>query len=119
MLVWQEGLLLSQEIIVFGEVDLNLTSPVRGPNGLIVKPNTQNPKQISLARFQVGKRDRRVSMPATLRGLAQGVASIGGDYGDLISLIKELKNQGHILAQVAIDPLPESMRTYYREQSSE
>ena len=108
-----------QEIIVFGEVDLNLTSPVRGPNGLIVKPNTQNPKQISLARFQVGKRDRRVSMPATLQGLAQGVASIGGDYGDLISLIKELKNQGHILTQVAIDPLPESMRTYYREQSSE
>ena len=108
-----------QEIVVFGEVALDLTSPVRGPSGLIVKPSLQNSKQISLARFQVGKRDRRVSMPATLQGLAQGVASIGGDYGDVISLIKELKNQGHILAQVAIDPLPESMRTYYREQSSE
>ena len=108
------------EIVVFGEV-----APVRiprflfGPGGLIIKPDPADSSKLRISRFQVGKEDRRVVVASTLRGLIEGIVSVGGNYGDVVTVLRAAKAKGHFEDQLAIDPLPKALRTYYRDDASE
>ncbi|MCC9601575.1 flagellar basal body P-ring protein FlgI [Stieleria sp. JC731] len=108
------------EIVVFGKCSpLQIGGAIMGPLGLIVKPDPADPSQIRVSRFQVGKPDRRHVAKATVPGLLEGITAVGGDYADVVSVLRSAKSQGAIADQLAIDPLPKALRTYYRDEESE
>ena len=107
------------EIVVFGSpAKVRIRGAILGPNALIVKPESTDPDKIRISRFQVGKDDRRTIVPATIRGMIHGIVAIGGDYADVVEVLREAKSKGHIEEQLAIDPLPKALRTYYRDEES-
>ncbi|MCD0461713.1 flagellar basal body P-ring protein FlgI [Roseiconus lacunae] len=108
------------EVVVFGDCgSLRIDGAILGPLGLIVKPNPANPQQLRVSRFQVGEPDRRQIADATVAGLLEGIAAVGGDYADMVSVLRTAKSDGAIAEQLAIDPLPKPLRTYYRNEGSE
>lgn len=107
------------EIVVFGRPSpIQISGAILGPNALIVKPDPTDQGRIRVSRFQVGKEDRRAVMPATIRGLIDGILAVGGDYADIVEVLREAKSKQHIDDQLAIDPLPKALRTYYRDEES-
>lgn len=107
------------EIVIFGKAsDVRIKGAILGPNALIVKPDSASPDQLRFSRFQAGKDDRRSIAPATVRGLIEGIVAIGGDYADVIAVLRQAKAKGAIETQLAIDPLPKALRTYYRDEES-
>ncbi len=107
------------EIVVFGTPSpVRIQGAILGPNALIVKPESDEPGKLRISRFQVGKEDRRTLSSATVRGLVKGIISIGGDYADVVEVLREAKSKGYLEDQLAIDPLPKALRTYYREEES-
>lgn len=108
------------EIAVFGAPQpLQISGAILGPNALIIKSEPTDPSKIRISRFQVGQDDRRSIVPATIRGLVDGIISVGGDYADVVAVLRMAKSKGHIRDQVAIDPLPKALRTYYRDEESQ
>ncbi|OYP34479.1 hypothetical protein CGZ80_15345 [Rhodopirellula sp. MGV] len=108
------------EIVVFGNSGpVTIDGAIMGPLGLIIKQNPANPAQLRVSRFQVGKQDRRQLCDATVPGLLEGIAAVGGDYADIVTVLRIAKTDGAITDQLAIDPLPKSLRTYYRSDESD
>lgn len=108
------------EVVVFGTPSpVQISGAILGPNALIVKPEPTDPNKIRISRFEVGKDDRRSIVPATIRGMVEGIVAVGGDYADVVSVLRLAKSKQHIQDQLAIDPLPKALRTYYREEESE
>ena len=70
-----------------------------------------------ISRFQAGEQDRRVIVSTSPDDVIAGVVQVGGCYGDVINMLREAKNQGFIKEQLAISPLPRSVRTYYRHDT--
>ena len=44
-----------------------------------------------------------------------GIVQVGGCYGDVINMLREAKDRGYLSDQLAINPLPAAVRTYYRD----
>ena len=108
------------EIVLFGEVSpLQLNGFLRGPDGLIVRADPQNPSLIRISRFRAGRPDERSGATATTRGLINGVAAVGGCYGDIVAILRQAKETGAMVDQFAIDPLPKSLRLYHREDHAD
>ncbi|WP_246114247.1 HEAT repeat domain-containing protein [Rubripirellula tenax] len=109
----------SPEIVMFG-VPSPLVIPqfMRGPGGIMIKPESDSPNQLRISRFQVGKEDQLAVVDNTLPSLIAGLVSIGGGYGDVIEVLRIAKDEGYLSDQFAIDPLPKSMRTYYRDDAN-
>lgn len=106
----------SPEIVLFGNLSrIELPQFMRGPGGIMIKPDADSPGQIRISRFQVGKEDAIALVDSTVPSLIAGLASVGGGYGDVIEVLRLVKSKGYMADQLAIDPLPASMRTYYRE----
>ena len=79
---------------------------------------TDDDVYVIISRFEVGKDDRRSIVPATIQGMIEGIVSVGGDYGDVVSVLRIAKSKDYIKDQLAIDPLPKALRTYYRDEES-
>lgn len=108
------------ELVVFGNPSpVRVQAAVLGPAGLIVKPDPANPTRLRISRFTVGAEDRRTTQPATIRGLVDGIVAVGGDYGDVVAVMRLAKTKGCIRDQLVMDPLPKALRTYYRDDESE
>lgn len=108
------------EIVLFGDVSpLQLNGFLRGPDGLIVRVDPQNPSQIRISRFRAGRADERSTAAATVRGLVGGVAAVGGCYGDIVAVLRQAKETGAMVDQFGIDPLPKSLRMYHREDHAD
>ena len=106
------------EIVLFGNpVPIQIERFLFGPGGLILKPEPSNPKQIRISNFKAGEDDRRVVVDNSLPSLIRGIVAVGGGYGDVIYLLRTAKEKGFLKSQLAIDPLPETWRLYYREDS--
>ena len=107
------------EVVVFGNVSpVQIGGAILGPNALILKSEPTDVGKIRISRFEVGKDDRRSVVPATIQGMIEGIVSVGGDYGDVVSVLRIAKSKDYIKDQLAIDPLPKALRTYYRDEES-
>ena len=105
------------EIVLFGDVqDLQINGFLRGPSGLILKPDTADPSLVRISRFRPGNEDRRVVVSNSIEDVIRGIGQVGGGYGDLIQVLREAKEKGFLADQLAFDPLPEPLRTYYRDE---
>ncbi|MEO1528321.1 MAG: flagellar basal body P-ring protein FlgI [Planctomycetota bacterium] len=107
------------EIVLFGDTQpVAITKFVFGPSGIIIKPDASTGR-LRISRFQVDKSDRRVVVASSVRDLIAGVVAVGGSYGDVVTVLRLAKSKGYIVDQLAIDPLPKPLRTYYRDEASE
>jgi hypothetical protein len=110
----------SAEIVLFGRLNpIDMSKPIIGPSGLMLTPDTQQPGQIKVVRFQPEEEGRRATVPNTVASIIKGIADVGGSYGDVITVLRMAKDREDLSEQLAIDPLPKSQRTYFREQSEE
>lgn len=107
------------EIVVFGNCQpIDIETAILGPGGLVIKPSPTDPGTLRISRFQIGQQDRRTKTPATVAGLVRGIGSIGGNYADIVATLRLAKAKGYLKDQLAIDPLPKALRTYYRDEES-
>jgi hypothetical protein len=105
----------SPEVVLFGDLQpIAILEFLRGPGGIMIKPDDQ-PGKIRISRFQIGKDDQFAVVDADVTSLIVGLTSVGGGYGDVVEVLRIAKDQGCLRDQFGIDPMPESMRTYYRE----
>ena len=107
------------EVVLIGEVNpIKISTFLMLPGGIMIKPDPNHPEELlRISRFQAGEQDRRVVVSNSLDDVIAGVVQVGGCYGDVINMLREAKNQGFIQDQLAISPLPPSVRTYYREEA--
>lgn len=108
------------EIVLFGKVG-KVTVPdfLFGPDGLMVKPDPEQPGKLRISRFRPGHEDQRAVVSGTVEGLIRGVAMVDGGYGDVITILRKAKSKGYMADQLAIDPLPDPVRTYYRDEAEQ
>jgi hypothetical protein len=104
------------EIVLFGKISkVDIPDFLFGSGGIVVKPDPADPGKLRITRFQPNKEDQLANVPSTVQGMLEGIVMVGGGYGDAIKLLRECKHNGYLLEQLAIDPLPHSRRTYFRE----
>jgi hypothetical protein len=110
----------SPEIVLLGSTtSFDIPQFLMARGGLMLKPDPTQPDHLRISRFQAGRDDRRVIVPSSVASVIKGIAAVGGGYGDVITVLRMAKDQGYLSDQFAIDPLPKSLRTYYRESSSD
>ena len=107
------------EVVLIGDVHpLEISTFLMLPGGIMLKPDPNHPEElVRISRFQAGEQDRRVIVSTSPDDVIAGVVQVGGCYGDVINMLREAKNQGFIKDQLAISPLPPSVRTYYRDDT--
>ena len=110
----------SPEIVLFGDSGkMDIPQFLRGPNGLILKPDLTTPGKLKISRFQVNADDKRVTVSDSLASVISGIVAVGGGYGDVISILRMAKAKGYLSDQLAIDPLPAAVRVYHRDEETE
>jgi flagellar basal body P-ring protein FlgI len=112
----------SPEIVVFGSgVSMPLSKFLRGPSGIMIKADLDSmnesgqPTRLKISRFQAGEDDKRATTSSSIDSVISGLASVGAGYGEVIEVLRRAKDDGQLQGQLAIDPLPRSLRTYYRD----
>lgn len=109
----------SPEVVLFGDLQpITIPEFLRGPRGILIKPDDEAGK-IRISRFQIGKDDQFAVVDANVTSLIVGLTAVGGGYGDVVEVLRIAKDEGYLRDQLGIDPLPESMRTYYREMEED
>ena len=109
------------EIVVFGkpaplQVADFITVPGNGATGgLTIRPDRREPGQLRILRFKPGEDDGEASVDNSVASMIKGIASAGGRYGEVVMALRIAKDKGFLIDQLAIDPLPRPLRTYYRE----
>ncbi|TWU37308.1 HEAT repeat domain-containing protein [Novipirellula artificiosorum] len=108
------------EIVVFGTPQpMQISTFLMGPHGVMLKSDPKQPGMLRVSRFQAGKDDMRATVASDIRSVIQGIAAVGGGYGDVVAVLREAKEKGFLKDQLAINPLPKSLRTYFREDPPE
>ena len=105
------------EVVLMGDVKpIEIPSFLMLPSGIMIKPDPKHPEELlRVSRFKAGEQDRRVVVSRSLDDVISGVVQVGGCYGDVITMLREAKNQKFLTDQLAINPLPATVRTYYRD----
>lgn len=107
------------EIVLFGDVQpLQIETFFLGPSGIMIR-SVPETGQLRISRFQAGKDDAFAEVDNTLAGMLEGLTEVGGGYGDAVALLRMVKTQGILPDQLAFDPLPKNLRTYYRNEGSD
>jgi len=113
------SLLETPEIVCFGEQSkVNIEDYLMGPSGIVIRPGEMSGSTLRISRFVPGQEDRRAEVPANIEGLLTGISAVGGGYGESIAILRAAKSNGQIDCGLAIDPLPQGMRTFYRDQDA-
>ena len=106
------------ELVLFGKKPMiEFTNHLFGPRGLILKADSNTPEEVRISRFRPGKQDRRVVVGNSVAEIAKGIIAVGCGYGEVIEVLRKAKDSGMLKAQLALDPLPDGGRTYYRDSS--
>lgn len=108
------------EIVLFGKMGpIEIPDFLFGPDGLMIKPDPKHAGKLRISRFRPGQPDQRALVAATVEGMIRGIATVDGGYGDIITMLRKTKSKGYMTDQLAINPLPDPVRTYYRDDDSD
>jgi hypothetical protein len=77
------------------------------------------PQRLKISRFQAGEEDKRATTSVSIDSFIAGLASVGAGYGEVIEILRLAKDGDQLQGQLAVDPLPRSLRKYYREDAGE
>lgn len=103
-------------VILSNEVPVKISTFIRDKRGLVIKPVGEN--RLAVQRYTVGAPDRQAECESNVKGLIESLARVGLSYGEVITILQRVKSEGAIEAQFAIDPLPKTKRTYYRDEAA-
>jgi hypothetical protein len=104
------------EIVFFGQVpQLNLPAFHNVNKNMLIQPTGQN--EVTITHFLIDQDDISVVCPADLRSVLQGIAQVGGGYGDWVSFVRECQELGFMSIPVAMNPIPPTGRSYDRESA--
>ncbi|MGB0599557.1 MAG: flagellar basal body P-ring protein FlgI [Rubripirellula sp.] len=109
----------SPEIVLMGATGTLQIPEFLRVGGLILKPNPGNSGEIRISHFRLGKDDQQIQVPNDLASVIRGIVQVGGSYGDVITVLRQAKNKEFLTDQLAIDPYPEKVRTYYRDDEED
>lgn len=102
------------EVAIFG-ANPQLTLPAF----LYVTPRmiirSDGPDAVTVSRFVPDREDRLVQAQTDLRSVLNAISEVGGSYGDWVSFLRQCSEQGYLTEPLAINPIPQSGRTYHRE----
>ncbi len=103
------------EVVLFGDLaPLQIDGFLMGSGNLILKPEPSEPTKVRISRFGVGQDDRLIVVDHSLPSIIRGIVAVGGGYGDVVAVLRSAKDKGFLSDQLALDPLPKALRTYYR-----
>ena len=114
----------SPEIVLMGSPrELRIPEFLR-VGGLILKPvrsdaGSLGSQEIRISHFRVDKDDEVTRVSSDLASVIRGIVKVGGTYGDVMTVLRTAKDRGFLADQLAIDPYPAKVRTYYREDDAE
>lgn len=101
------------EVVVFGgPIAVAIPDYLMTTSGLMVKRDADT---LRVSCFRPGKPDARANVQANVSALVKGIVDVGGDYSDVIEVLRLAKQEGYLQARFAIDPLPKTERTYHRQ----
>ena len=103
------------EIVIFGEMpQLHLPAFEYITPKMMVQPLSDGSLRIS--HFQAGQEDRQVRTASDLRSVLEGIAEVGGTYGNWVSFIRHSSEKGYLTEPIAMNPVPQAGRTFDRAQ---
>ncbi len=103
------------EVVIFGDnPPLTLPSFVYVTPKLLIK--TQSDGKLTINHFEPGQDDRQVQVNSDLRSLLEGIAEVGGTYGNWVSFVRDASSKGYLSVPLAMNPIPQAGRTFDRSQ---
>lgn len=101
------------ELVVTGKPEIQITSFLRAPSGVVAKAVGDD--KIEIHRFVVDGEDRHAEVDRSAAGFIVGLAQVGCRYQQVIEMLRIAKDGGALSDQFVMDPLPKPLRTYHRE----
>lgn len=103
------------EVVIFGD------NPILAlPTFEYVTPKlmikSQSGGKLTIIHFKAGEDDRQVQVNSDLRSLLEGIAEVGGTYGNWVSFVRQASHQGYLTVPLAMNPVPQAGRTFDRSQ---
>ena len=102
------------EIVLFG-ADQEFRAPIYLTAGRHVMVTAQpGASTVSLARFEVGKPDKRREVSLRVADVIRAADELGASYPDVVQMLADASAQKNLPTRLAADELPEGGRAYYR-----
>ncbi|MEO8270664.1 MAG: HEAT repeat domain-containing protein, partial [Aureliella sp.] len=103
------------EVVIFGDNPL-----LKLPAFEYVTPklmiNTGSDGRLTISHFEAGEEDRQVQVDSDLLSLLEGIAEVGGTYGNWVSFVREASSKGYLSTPLAMNPIPQAGRAFDRSQ---
>ena len=102
------------EVVLFG-ADQRFQTPLtlRAGHSILITAGPRSDR-ITIARYQVGRRDQRKVVSTRLADVIRTVAEFGASYPEVAELLTEADRLHLLSGSVQVDALPEAGRVYYR-----
>lgn len=105
------------EIVFFGQVpQLQIKAFYNVNPSLLIQPSGSN--EVTISRFLPGSDDMIVVCNADLRSVLEGIAQVGGGYGDWVSFVRECQENQLIETLVVMNPIPDQGRAFEESQAA-
>jgi len=101
------------EIVLFGN-EHHLQHPVVVFAGKEIVIRSADDGGLTVTRVTAGEDDRHLTTSTNLDEVIRGVVELGGDYSDVVQLLRDLKVNHSLLARLEFGALPQVGRTYHR-----
>ncbi len=73
-----------------------------------------NPEMVTISHFAPNEEDRVTQSRPDLPSLLVAISSVGGNYGDWVSFVRECGENGYLTEPFAMNPLPSAGRVFDR-----
>jgi hypothetical protein len=105
------------EIVIFGEnPTVNLPEFEYVTPEMIIRRD--GPASVTISHFLPGEEDQVVQTATDLRSLLEGIAAVGGTYGNWVSFVRQISSKGHLIEPIAMNPIPSAGRVFQRNAVS-
>lgn len=112
------GTVRQSEFVIFGApLALDPETLFYAAGGLTVRGESDG--RIRISRFAPGTPDQRVLVQATVEGCIEGILKLDAPTSSVISFLREIKNLEMLPGRFAVNPIPETGRTYHRPETGE
>lgn len=103
------------EIAFFGQVpQLRIQDFYNVSPSILLQSTGEN--EVTINRFIPGQDDLTVICNSDLRSVLDGIAQVGGGYGDWVSFVRECQELKMIETLVVMNPIPDQGRAYQKSQ---
>jgi Flagellar P-ring protein/HEAT repeats len=103
------------EIVLFG-AEHHLTLPAVLDAGPRILVNGLSGKEITISRFSPGEPTQQRVVSTNVNDVIRAVVDLGGDYPDVVQMLRQAKETGALRSRYAENALPEMGRTLDREE---